>query len=57
MTEPTAAEPSGCRWCGVGERDHMQRWKPRVGWHKWERPTQDQIKSRMRARTAEKRTR
>lgn len=40
-------EPGGCRWCGVGEREHMQRWKPSVGWHKWEAPTLEQRKERM----------
>ncbi|GHH81592.1 hypothetical protein GCM10018781_64570 [Kitasatospora indigofera] len=42
--------PSGCRWCGVDEREHMQRWKPPVGWHTWQPPTLDQRKERMRAR-------
>ncbi|GAA3691675.1 hypothetical protein GCM10022420_090700 [Streptomyces iranensis] len=42
--------PSGCRWCGVDEREHMQRWKPPVGWHKWEPPTLEQRKERMKAR-------
>lgn len=44
--------PSGCRWCGVDERDHMQRWKAPVGWHKWTQPTSDQIKTRMQQRAA-----
>jgi hypothetical protein len=42
--------PSGCRWCGVDEREHMQRWKLPVGWHKWEAPTLEQRKERMIAR-------
>lgn len=42
--------PGGCRWCGVEEREHMQRWKPPVGWHTWEPPTLEQRKERMRAR-------
>lgn len=42
--------PSGCRWCGVDEREHMQRWKPPVGWHSWEPPTLRQRKERMLAR-------
>lgn len=45
-------DPSGCRWCGVNERDHMQRWKPPVGWHQWAPPTQQQRKERMKARRA-----
>lgn len=40
-------EPSGCRWCGVNDREHMQRWKPPVGWHKWTPPTLKQRKERM----------
>lgn len=46
------ADPSGCRWCGVPEREHLQRWKKPVGWHTWEQPTQEQIKERMHARRA-----
>jgi len=42
--------PGGCRWCGVEEREHMQRWKPPVGWHAWVAPTLEQRKERMRAR-------
>ena len=40
--------PSGCRWCGVAERDHMQRRTPCC--RTWERPTSAQILARMRAR-------
>jgi hypothetical protein len=47
---PTA--PSGCRWCGVEEREHMQRHKRRACCHTWERPTGVQILARMRARRA-----
>ena len=47
--------PSGCRWCGVEERQHMQRWKPPVGWHRWEPPTLEQRKERMLARRARQR--
>ncbi|WP_329616466.1 hypothetical protein OG244_28470 [Streptomyces brevispora] len=36
-----APNPDGCRWCGVDLYEHMQRWTP---------PTQDQIKTRMKAR-------
>lgn len=46
--------PNGCRWCGIDERNHFQRWKPPVGWHKWVEPTSDQRKERMRARRARK---
>ena len=45
-------DPSGCRWCGVDQREHMQRWKPPVGWHQWTPPTQQQTKTRMHARRA-----
>ena len=48
--------PSGCRWCGIDQRDHAQRWTPPSkggpGWHKWAQPTQEQIKARMLARRA-----
>jgi hypothetical protein len=47
-------EPGGCRWCGVPEREHLQQWKPPVGWHVWENPTQEQRKARMLARAAER---
>ncbi|MFF1604188.1 hypothetical protein ACFVYV_43385 [Streptomyces mirabilis] len=46
------AAPSACRWCGIPEREHAQRWKPPVGWHKWAPPTQQQIKDRMLVRRA-----
>lgn len=42
--------PDGCRWCGLEAREHAQRWKPPVGWHKWEPPTLEQRKERMIAR-------
>jgi hypothetical protein len=42
--------PNGCRWCGVEARIHFQRWKPPIGWHRWEAPTAEQRKSRMIAR-------
>ncbi|GAA2457115.1 hypothetical protein [Streptomyces macrosporus] len=48
-----SAEPSGCRWCGVEEREHMQRWKSSVGWHQWAAPTDEQRKARMLARRGE----
>lgn len=44
--------PFGCRWCGIEKRPHCQQWKAPVGWHKWERPTDEQIKERMLARRA-----
>lgn len=44
------ATPNGCRWCGIEQREHMQRWKPPAGWHKWEAPTDVQRLARMRAR-------
>jgi hypothetical protein len=42
--------PSGCRHCGVEQRDHFQRWTPEAGWHGYTPPTQQQIKDRMNAR-------
>ncbi|MFJ8677268.1 hypothetical protein [Streptomyces sp. NPDC093589] len=44
------AGPNGCRWCGIDKRPHSQQWTPDAGWHPWEQPTQDQIKTRMRDR-------
>lgn len=43
-------EPGGCRFCGVDQREHMQRWTRGVSWHVWTQPTQEQIKARMLAR-------
>ncbi|MFD9124923.1 hypothetical protein [Kitasatospora sp. NPDC059571] len=44
------ATPSACRHCGIPEREHWRRWKPGVGWHAYEPPTDAQILARMRAR-------
>ncbi|NRQ31319.1 hypothetical protein HII36_05630 [Nonomuraea sp. NN258] len=44
------APPAGCRWCGLAQRDHFQRWSRAAGWHLYIPPTQDQIKERMKAR-------
>ena len=44
----------GCRHCGLPAREHMQRWEPGPGWHKWAAPTQEQIKDRMLARRAQR---
>ena len=40
-------DPSGCRHCGVDQREHMQRWKPAVGWHVWTEPTWAQRRERI----------
>jgi hypothetical protein len=48
----TTPEPFGCRWCGRERRSHGQLFLPRRGFHKWEQPTQAQIKARMLARRA-----
>jgi hypothetical protein len=48
---PTA-NPMGCRWCGIGERQHGRQWTRDAGWHEWTQPTQEQIKARMQARRA-----
>lgn len=42
--------PTGCSVCGISDREHMQRYKPPVGWHQWTAPTQEQIKARMLSR-------
>lgn len=46
----TAPNPSGCQHCGVDQQEHMQRWISGIGWHTWTKPTDQQIKERMRAR-------
>ncbi|MEV1168573.1 hypothetical protein [Nonomuraea sp. NPDC049784] len=50
MAEQVVAQPNGCRWCGLAQRDHFQRWTPAAGWHGWTPPTQEQIKQRMKGR-------
>lgn len=50
MDERVLAQPSGCRWCGLAQRDHFQRWTRAAGWHGWTPPTPEQIKQRMKAR-------
>lgn len=45
-------EPSGCRWCGIGQREHCQQWTAEAAWHSWRPPTQDQILDRMLQRRA-----
>lgn len=48
-------EPSSCRWCGIGKRQHFQQWNKTAGWHVWTIPHQWQIKDRMRARRKSRR--
>ena len=48
---PTPA-PTSCRHCGIGHREHAQRWTSAAGWHQWTQPTQQQIKERMARRRA-----
>lgn len=40
--------PSGCQHCGLGKRLHFQRWTDAAGWHKFEPPTKEKIRERMR---------
>lgn len=42
--------PFGCRWCGTEHSGHGLRWMPGKGIHRWEQPTEAQIKARMLAR-------
>ncbi|MFE0800111.1 hypothetical protein [Streptomyces sp. NPDC058812] len=51
------ANPSGCRICGIDEREHAQRWSKSVGWHQWTQPTQAQILRRMQDRRTARRPR
>jgi hypothetical protein len=46
--------PGGCRWCGIEQYGHTQRWRPSVGWHTWAEPTDAQRKARMKARRRER---
>jgi hypothetical protein len=49
MTTPT---PMGCAECGIDQRGHGRQYTPAAGWHAWQQPTRDQIKTRMQARRA-----
>lgn len=40
--------PEGCEWCGVGRREHAQRWTAPYGWHTFLQPTRTTIERRMR---------
>lgn len=46
----SAPTPFGCRWCGVEQRFHGRRSLRGRNSHRWEQPTQAQIKARMLAR-------
>lgn len=48
----TFPTPYGCRWCGTEMGRHGSLFMPRRGFHRWEQPTQAQIKARMLARRA-----
>jgi hypothetical protein len=48
----TAPTPFGCRWCGTEQGGHGRRWMPGKGLHRWEQPTEAQVKARMLARRA-----
>lgn len=50
MTSRPLPDPGGCTHCGIGEREHGQRWTGAAGWHFYAAPPQEQIKARMRAR-------
>jgi hypothetical protein len=47
----SAPSPMGCARCGIEERGHGIQ-VGAGGSHVWERPTEQQIKERMRARRA-----
>jgi hypothetical protein len=48
------ADPSACRYCGIPEAQHLQQWKPPVGWHVWTEPTSEQRYVAIRANAAER---
>ena len=41
--------PNGCAACGIERRGHGRQHTEQAGWHTWQQPTQQQIKTRMRA--------
>lgn len=45
-------DPDGCRWCGIAELRHGQRWHQDIGRHGWVGPTSKQRLDRMLARRA-----
>ena len=45
-----SATPNGCAHCGIAKRVHYQQWTEAAGWHQWTRPSDEQIKARMRKR-------
>lgn len=47
-----APSPDGCRWCGVAQRSHGQRWAASKEWHSYTSPTVAQRLARMKARRA-----
>lgn len=47
-----APMPYSCRWCGIPQREHGQRWVPGRGWHVWVEPTRRQIEARLLVRLA-----
>lgn len=42
--------PNGCQHCGIPQRAHYQQWTRAAGWHQWQPPTDEQIKTRMQQR-------
>ncbi|MFD0358410.1 hypothetical protein ACFVHW_32460 [Streptomyces sp. NPDC127110] len=44
--------PSGCRHCGVPEREHVRPWWLDSRWHDWAQPSDRQILRRMQMRRA-----
>lgn len=42
--------PYGCRNCAIPRAGHGRRYTDRIGVHSWVRPTELQIKNRMRVR-------
>lgn len=48
-------EPGGCRWCGIGERQHASRFTAPVGQHLFVTPTAALLLARLRARRASRR--
>lgn len=47
-----STEPNGCRWCGIGEREHASRFSDSVGQHRYAAPSSMRRLERMITRRA-----
>ncbi len=54
MRHKTPPDPSGCRWCGIEERSHGNRFVRGHGLHRWEPPTLAQLRARIEWRAKQR---